>query len=259
MTKPEKVLALNILRNQIHRWWHLALAVAILVSGALVEGYWSLRWGRGDADLSLNPLAQAVEQVPLTFQSWRADEPQPPDPRVVEISGARAFFQATYRDAIQGDAVTVYLLGGWSRDISVHTPDACYPGAGFVMETSPQPFVFSYSGQAEAGPTSGTTGSLRQAEFLTAVFTKTEPTGVTRVRVFWSWNDGRGWKAPEFPRWTYGGRRPLVKLYLVGDSPPNKLPHENPALRLAGQLLPALDTQLEKAFTIQTASSPPQN
>lgn len=234
----------NVLAG-LARWWYVCLAACILVGGAIVEGYWSLRWGAGDAELALNPLAQAVETIPLEIGAWRADEPVSPDPRVVEISGARALFTNTYRDQSRGDAVSVYLLAGWSRDISVHTPDACYPGAGFVMETTPQPFTFTYFGEPSDPRGHGERRGIREAEFLTAVFTKTEPTGVTRVRVFWAWNDGRGWRAPQFPRWTYGGRRPLVKLYLVGDSPPGQLAHDNPALRLAEELLPLLDTRLE--------------
>ncbi|WP_347244370.1 exosortase-associated EpsI family protein [Thermogutta sp.] len=218
------------------------IAAFVVVAGAIVEGYWSFRWQSSDAELALNPLAQAVEQVPLSIDVWKANEVVPPDPRVVEISGARAIFNTTYRDQTQGDAVTIYLLAGWSRDIAVHTPDACYPGAGFVMETSPQPFTVSYSAQDVRGPT-------RQAEFMTAVFTKSEPTGVTRLRVFWSWNDGRGWRAPRFPRWTYGGRRPLVKLYLVAESPPGQLPHQSSALRFGAVLLPILDARLEPALS----------
>ncbi len=221
------------------------VAVGVIVAAAIVEGDWSLRWG-AHSEQALAPLARAVMETPLTVGEWVADESVQPDPRVLEISGAEALFQATYRESTQGEVVTVYLLAGWSRDISVHTPDACYPGAGFVMETSPQPFAFSYGGNSEADEESPP--GLRQAEFSTAVFTKTEPTGVTRLRVFWSWNDGRGWQAPRFPRWAFGGRRPLVKLYLVGESPPGQPTHESPALRLASVLLPLLDRQIETAL-----------
>ncbi len=222
------------------------LAVGVIIAAAIVEGHWSLRWG-SHSERVMAPLAQAVMQTPLTVGEWVTDEAVQPDPRVLEISGAEALFQATYRESTQGDVVTVYLLAGWSRDISIHTPDACYPGAGFVMETSPQPFAFSYEANSQAGEQSST--GLRQAEFSTAIFTKTEPTGVTRLRVFWSWNDGRGWQAPRFPRWAFGGRRPLVKLYLVSESPPGQPTHESPALRLASALLPVLDRQLETALS----------
>ena len=238
-------LALQVmLKFAVENWWFL-VATGIILAGAIVEGYWSLRWGPHEA-WSLSPLAEAVKETPLTVGEWVADQAVKPDPRVLEISGAEALFQTTYREATQGDYVTVYLLAGWSRDVSVHTPDACYPGAGFVMETTPQPFTLSYGQDPVKGE--GTSTGLRQAELTTAVFTKTEPSGVTRLRVFWSWNDGRGWQSPRFPRWTFGGRRPLVKLYLVGESPPGLPTHANAALRLASDLLPVLDQRLEKAF-----------
>lgn len=235
----------SVLKYAAKNWWFL-VAIVIILAGAIVEGYWSLRWGPRTERL-LAPLAQAVKETPLRVGEWTSDQAAIPDPRVLEVSGANALFQATYREETQGDYVTVYLLAGWSRDVSVHTPDACYPGAGFVMETSPQPFSFTYGTNSQLDEE--TNSALRQAEFTTAIFTKTEPTGVTRLRVFWSWNDGRGWQSPRFPRWAFGGRRPLVKLYLVAESPPGLPTHENAALRLAAALLPVLDRQLEKAFT----------
>lgn len=230
-------------------WWFLA-AAAIVLAGTIVEGYWSLRWGT-TGEWHLDLLAQSVKDTPLVVGEWMADQTVKPDPRVLEISGAHALFQATYREETHEDCVTVYLVTGWSRDVSVHTPDACFPGAGFVMESSPQPFNLPYDPNSAVNAEDG--AGLRQAALTTAVFTKTEPTGVTRVRVFWSWNDGRGWQSPRFPRWAFGGRRPLVKLYLVADSPLGLPTHESAALRLATVLLPILDRQLEAAFT----SGPP--
>ncbi|MGQ9503586.1 MAG: exosortase-associated EpsI family protein [Thermogutta sp.] len=232
------------LKYAAKNWWFFA-AAGIVLAGTIVEGYWSLRWGtRGE--WRLDPLAQSVKDTPLMVGEWTADQTVEPDPRVLDISGAHALFQATYREETRGDYVTVYLVTGWSRDVSVHTPDACYPGAGFVMETSPQLFTLPYETNPAENNESGV--GLRQAELTTAIFTKTEPTGVTRVRVFWSWNNGRGWQSPRFPRWAFGGRRPLVKLYLVADSPPGLPTHESAALRLATVLLPILDRRLEAAF-----------
>lgn len=247
--RPNKTGPRGWLRNQ---WWFWA-AVAVLLVTAIVEGRWTLRWGaRGD--WQLDPLAEIVKTTPLVLGTWKAEEAVPPDPRVVEVSGARAIFMATYREALQADAVTVYLLVGWSRDMAVHTPDACYPGAGFVMDTSPQPFTLTYGSEKGEGGSHAT--HLRQAEFTTAIFTKSEPTGVTRLRIFWSWNDGRGWQSPKFPRWTFGGQRPLVKLYLVAESPPGLPVHQSAALRLAQELLPVLDNRLEAAFTTSRTTPP---
>lgn len=247
--RPSRAGPCRWLRTQ---WWFWAAVVVLLVT-AIVEGRWTLRWGV-HGDWRLDPLAQTVQSTPLILGTWTAEEAVPPDPRVVEVSGARAIFMATYREPLQADAVTVYLLVGWSRDMAVHTPDACYPGAGFVMDTSPQPFSLTYG--SEKGSAELPAAHLRQAEFTTAIFTKSEPTGVTRLRVFWSWHDGRGWQSPKFPRWTFGGQRPLVKLYLVAESPPGLPVHQSAALRLAQELLPILDSRLEAAFAASRATPP---
>lgn len=226
------------------------LIAAAIVLCALVEGYWSGRWTDSDGELPPGFL-EAVQTLPLETRSWQGRTAPPIDPRVLEISGAAVIVSAAYRNRATADGVTVFLVGGWSRDVSVHTPDACYPGAGFTMEGRPYPFLIEYvpslpeSGNRQAD---GTAGEVRTAEFTTAVFTKAEPTGTVRLRVFWAWQDGSGWKSPPMPRWTYGGRRPLVKAYFVAESPAAALAHQSPAVALARELLPRLDAVLTPAL-----------
>lgn len=233
------------------------LIAAAIVLCAVVEGYWSGRWSRGDGELPPG-FSQAVQTLPLETRSWQGRMSPPVDPRVLEISGASVIASAVYRHRATADAATVFLVGGWSRDVSVHTPDACYPGAGFTMEGKPYPFLIEYvpslpeSGNRQAD---GAAREVRTAEFTTAVFTKAEPTGTVRLRVFWAWQDGSGWKSPPMPRWTYGGRRPLVKVYFVAESPAGTLAHQSPAAALARELLPRLDAEVTPALQPDGAST----
>ncbi|NMC20008.1 MAG: exosortase-associated EpsI family protein [Thermogutta sp.] len=235
------------------------LIAAAIVLSALAEGYWSGRWAEGTGELPPGFL-DALRSLPLETASWQGRKSEPIDPRVLEISGASVIVSAAYRNRATADGATVFLVGGWSRDVSVHTPDACYPGAGFTMEGRPYPFLVEYvpstvgSGSRRADGAAGR--EVQTAEFTTAVFTKAEPTGTVRLRVFWAWQDGSGWKSPAVPRWTYGGRRPLVKAYFVAESPPATPAHHSPAVALARELLPRLDALLIPILQRDGATKP---
>lgn len=223
------------------------LTAGAIVVCALVEGYWSGRWTDHSGDLPPG-FVEAVRSLPLETRSWQGRNAGPIDPRVLEISGASVIVSASYRNRTTADDATVFLVGGWSRDVAVHTPDACYPGAGFTMEGRPYPFLIEYAAPEGGAP--------RTAEFTTAVFTKAEPTGTVRLRVFWAWQDGSGWKSPPMPRWTYGGRRPLVKAYFVAESPVGTLAHQGPAAALARELLPDLDAVLTPVLEAEGGNPP---
>ncbi|WP_460167763.1 exosortase-associated EpsI family protein [Thermostilla marina] len=222
-----------------------ATALLILGAGAL-ERQWS---GRTVADDDqFRQLAEAVESVPPIVGPWHGRRlPKPSDPHILEATGAIGWFSAEFTETITGDEVSVFWIAGPSRSVSVHTPDACYPGAGFVMEGEPQAYRIEYTAE--------TNGRIekRGADFTTAVFVKSEPMGTRRLRVFWAWNDGTGWASPRFPRMRYGAARPLTKLYLIAPSPPGELAHQSTAIELADDLLPVLDARLA-----QTAAASPE-
>ncbi len=243
--------------------WQLIRARQAVVPGLVAVAVILCTWveGRWSDNVAALPsgFAKAVQAIPLETEAWEGRLLPPVDPRVLQISGAAAIVSAEYRHRTTGDRVTVFLVGGWSRDVAVHTPDACYPGAGFTMEDRPYPFALEYA--AAVGPSAvrgkdGDAGEVRSAEFTTAVFTKAQPTGTVRLRVFWAWRGKSGWESPAMPRWTYGGHRPLVKVYFVSESPVGGLPHHSPATDLARQLLPRLDAVLSPALESQKAGKP---
>ncbi len=228
--------------------WMAALAgvgLVLIVLTSVVEGLWTLRWDDATSE-ELRALVAAVGQVPLEIPSkvsgggWdghRLEEKA--DPKELEVAGAEGHFAATYQPRSGGEPVQVYLICGRSRSVSVHTPDACYPGAGFTMEGQSQKYFIPYQPAGTNAP-----DQARTAEFTTAVFVKSEHTGTQRLRVFWAWNAGNGWQSPDFPRWVFGGRRPLNKLYLIAEAPVNQTVEDSPCVAFAKDLLPELDQRL---------------
>src|SRR5262249_32086165 len=146
-----------------------AVAIILIVGAGLVHGAWTNRWGRSAA---LATLVQRFESVPMVIGDWKATALELPARERV-LAGAEAWLVRAYVNSSRGIAVTVVLLGGLPGDIATHTPDVCYPSAGYGMN-APESFKSRY------GPQS------RPAEFQTARSVR-EGTSPSVLRLFWSW------------------------------------------------------------------------
>lgn len=210
-----------------------AVAAAIILITSVVQGLWTERWGSRVGE-QLRGYAAAIDDMPLIVGDWEApeieEEPSEADRQQLDAAGAIGHLSRTYRNPKTGDAVSVYMICGASRNVAVHTPDACYPGAGFRMEGDSQPYSIQ----------TGATNS----EFTTAVFLKEEPTGTQRLRLFWAWNSSGEWEAPAMPRLRFGGRTALNKIYLISQSPPGEAVGDSPIIEFAQQFLPLANAKL---------------
>jgi hypothetical protein len=171
----------------------LPIVAAVLLMGvsAYYQGMWSERWGEFP---ELQIFAKQIHAVPMTIGEWEGKDTGESNERVKKISGSQAEFNRVYRNPA-GEEVRVMLMCARFRDIFYHSPDLCYPAAGFEMLNPPQQVV------------------IDEAEFFTTTFRKTDPaTGTHDERGYWTWTaDGR-WSAPSNARLEFAGERALYKL-----------------------------------------------
>lgn len=201
------------------------LALALIVLLAVVQGRWSDRWSKPGADIK--DLAALLEGVPMTVDEWEGED-QPADSGELQASGAVGHVTRVYRNRATGERVSLFIICGHSRNISVHTPDRCYPAAGFEPLDSPIKHMIHAGGS--------------DAEFYTATYRKQDPVGTQQVRVFWSWCQDDRWEAPNYPRSTFRGLRALFKLYLISAVGRGQVPlDESPCIKLGEVLLPEVD------------------
>ena len=153
-------------------------ALALIVGSGLVHGAWTNRWRTAPA---LAELAARLESVPTVLGDWTATSQAIP-PRELAMAGAVGQISRVYTNPTKGLTVSVLLLCGLPGNISTHTPDACYPGAGYTLGNG-QRFVHRY-GVPE-----------RAAEFQAAVASRagTKPSS---LRLYWAWHGSSGWSAP---------------------------------------------------------------
>jgi hypothetical protein len=202
----------------------VAIALALMIAAGFVHGAWTGRWGPAPA---LVAVAERFKELPLTTGAWTATERELP-PRELQMLGAVGCLSRDYHHSTRGLKLSVLLLTGLPGDISTHTPEACYPGSGYILE-APEIRTYRY------GP------SGVPAEFRTAVASKAGATP-SILRIDWSWRDSKGWSAPEEPRWSFGTEPMLAKLYVVREAADGTIdPEGDPCGEFLSQLLADLD------------------
>jgi len=199
-------------------------ALVLIIGTGFVHGAWINRWRPAPA---LAALAGRLDALPREIGEWTSVA------RVLSTreqagAGAVGYISRVYSNPGKSLSISVLLLTGLPGNIAAHTPDACYPGAGYALGAM-DPYPFKYG------------DPLRSAEFRTSVASRGGP-NPSALRLFWAWHSTKGWTAPEDARWTLAGEPMLSKLYVVRDTAGAVFdPRDDPAREFLSLLLPELD------------------
>jgi hypothetical protein len=187
-----------------------------------------------------------LEKVPKKVGDWHGED-RVTDANVRKTAGAIGAVSRIYRNVRTGEQVDLWLIVGHARDISFHTPDVCYPSAGFearAKESGLYPMQY------------GTEGAT--APFLTNTFIKADVTGQQLLRVFWSWfnpeetkNEGKVlWEAPHNARWHFGNARALYKMYFTSTMrDPSETADASSCARFAREFIPEVNKALAAVYS----------
>jgi hypothetical protein len=203
-----------------------AMAIAVILATGIVHGIWTGRW-----ELTDEPGASVARlpNVSMELGDWQG---QTLDAESQQLGDASACLLRRYTNRLTGAGVTVFLLCGRPGPVAIHPPDSCYAAGGYEITT---PSQFKAPGEAGAAP----------AEFRVARMRKKRAGEQSQLRIFWSWNDGNGWRVPANPRWAFASSPVLFKLYLVRELPDFEEPlDDDPGIDLMQRLLPELDKVL---------------
>jgi hypothetical protein len=226
-----------------------AIAAIVLVAGVtVVQGTWTERWGRQHDVAGLERAARLLERAfPKNFGDWTYEKELESDPKELERAGAVGHISRLYRSGKSKTPISAFVVCATPHDASGHTPDRCYPGAGFeIAEAEHRETIKLQDG--------------RVAEAFTGTFRKQGQT----LRVFWTYGvsspdpeaaknpapDGAHpqqlrWIAPGIARIALNGELAVYKLYAIIDQ--TKLTASQSTFECTdfmAQLLPALDEQL---------------
>ena len=176
-------------------------AVAIVVGTTYLHGRMTERWTGRNVTGELSRAAALLEGgFPRDAGDWRAVEDLQADPQELERAGAVGYVSRTYRNENGGPPVAAFVVCATPHKASGHTPDRCYPGAGFeIGETEHREMIVLTDG--------------RRAEAFSGTFRKSGQT----LRVFWTYGVNGSWVAPQIARIELADAAAVYKLYAIVD------------------------------------------
>ncbi|MFM7135445.1 MAG: exosortase-associated EpsI family protein [Planctomycetota bacterium] len=147
----------------------LAAAVALVAAATAVQGRWTERWAPISRDEVIAAARLLEERFPTKFGEWEAERDLESDPKELAAAGAVGHISRLYRNTRSKARVSAFVVCALPFDASAHTPDRCYPGAGFTIGESEHRVKVPI-------------GAGRLAEVLTGTFAKAGRT----LRIFWT-------------------------------------------------------------------------
>lgn len=211
------------------------VAAVFLVAGVTVlQGIWTDRWGQRDVGAALKRDAIILEKVfPERFGDWEFEQELESDQLALERAGAVGHVSRRYRNVRTKVHVSAFVVCATPHDASGHTPDRCYPGAGFEIGESEHRHTVPFA-------------DGRKAETFTGTFRKHGQT----LRVFWTYGVDGKWVAPQIARIELAGRDAVYKLYAIIDETRIKGSQSmQECTDFLGALLPVLDQAVAAART----------
>lgn len=205
------------------------IAIPLVVAFGMAEGHWTGRW---TADKAVHAAAARLSDVPLSFGDWVGEE-QELDPRQVVKAELAGHLMRQYTHKTSGAQLSLLLVCGRPGPVSVHTPDVCYGGLGYVM-----------TGPATRQPLS----PKSPMTFRSGRFQNPGAAVPEYLHIRWGWSsDGVTWSAPDNPRLSFASAPALYKLYVVRHTTDLKETADDPGQDFLKQFLPLAEKSLNPA------------
>ena len=215
-----------------------AIVAALVVGGATyLHGRMTERWTGRNVAAELQQAAEQLERhFPVNCGEWEVAEELESSPEELERAGAVGHISRAFFNRKSKARLSVFVVCATPHDASGHTPDRCYPGAGFeIAETEHRQTVPLEDG--------------RSAEVFTGTFRKSGQT----LRVLWTYGfDGR-WVAPQIARIELAPAKAVYKLYVIMDETP--LP-PGVGSKVCTDFMSLMLTQFDAALREATPSTP---
>lgn len=180
-------------------WITIVLGVGAVIGVTAVQGVLTERWGGKDVAGELRRDAEILEaSFPKQFGSWQMVSDTEADPTQLKAAGAVGHISREYKNADTGARIGVFVVCATPKDASGHTPDRCYPSAGFEIAEQEHREVIELD--------NGT-----KAEAFSGSFKKPGES----LRIMWTYAATGKWMAPQIARIELANFPAVYKLYAI--------------------------------------------
>jgi hypothetical protein len=210
-------------------WWsRVGLACAVLVGSGFVRSQQAERI----QDQIARGLTEsfALKSIPDTLGDWQG-EPTEIDEQIVRITGAKDVVSRRYVNRNTGVAIEMILLFGTAVDMCGHTPEVCYPTAGYTLVSGPDlRMVRTPSGDAP---------------FRALVYAKGDGASARLQEVNYTWRHNGRW-SPELANYKLLERIPGMYKVQIARHTTGRERREigNPSEAFLRELLPEMERRM---------------
>ena len=179
----------------------IVLCVSLTVLSGVLRGMVDQRWGMGEA---ANEAAVRVEALPDQLGKWKAVHVDELDEEATKMLRCVGSTVRNYVHEDTQESVSLVFMVGPAGPLAIHTPDVCYGSANFTTaEQRQQRMLKDVNGD--------------EHPFSVITFEENKM-GKRLLRVYYAWNKGGEWAAPDTPRTSFAGVPMLYKLQLATNS-----------------------------------------
>jgi hypothetical protein len=216
------------------------ILVVALVAGSGAVRLWQAK--RVDAALAAGRESPfPLSTIPITLGDWSGSATEL-DARIVEATGSTDHITRRYVDRRTGVSLDVIVLYGPTSEIFIHTPELCYPKAGYASDGD------SINREIV---TPGMKMPVRSV-----VYKKGDPGQVERQEVYYSWRYNAKWSASvSSPKESEPGMYKVQVSRLAGKFESRTV--DNPCEAFLSELLPDLEARITGKVSTQSPSPVP--
>ena len=225
--------------NVFATWIPVFLGFVALVGVTAAQGVLTGRWVGKNVSEELRQNATRLESsFPKEFGAWKMVAETQADPAQLKVAGAVGHISREYQNSETGARVGVFVVCATPSDASGHTPDRCYPSAGFEIaeQEHRETITLEDGGTAEAF-----SGSFKKPG--------------ESLRIFWTYAVTGKWIAPQIARIELANNASVFKIYAIIDE--TAMPRGEGS-RMGLQFLSDLIPEFDRVIFSEATEAPAQ-
>jgi hypothetical protein len=214
-------------RVRLYRGISLFVAVSMTYAAGEIHGRLTARWGPPSFMVDAT---EQLQSVPTELGDWHMQDSSPISDAAIAQLQCAGYINRTYENCKTGQTVSMALLIGPAASVSIHTPEICFSSAQYSILGQRQRVNF---------------GSKEAEGKFWALTLRSRDVDDNTLRVYYAWNNGNGWSAPERPRFSFTGRPFLYKMQLAAYVPTGEADSgEDPCHKFLESCLPEIEDLL---------------
>jgi hypothetical protein len=230
-------------------WVRVGLAVVLLGASAAGRAWQSRRVDQMLRDGRVAPFP--LKDLPQSFGSWVGHD-EALDPAIARATGSTDSLSRVYQNKITGQKLSLIVLFGPSTEMYIHSPENCYPTAGYEKVSGPKPRM------VPADPS--VPGSKGVWPFHELIYMKGEGGQTEEQEVYYTWRYSGAWTPALTTQKGFERIPGMFKVHVsrrIRETEIDVLNIGNPCVDFLSELMPQIDRRIadSRAHRPATAAS----